>query len=252
MISISPTQWTALSVASQHSFEDEMVAHLADYAPELAKVMGTTRLKALVQLGCVRSRAHGLTNKGPLRFYLETMLSLGSDFDTDPLLVRATASLYTPDLDQTRRAEALHAAVLTCMDEVNGPDNEHLIAAIRRIQNLPFEAFAGRGNLGERALALFSGGFPEKYAYAGDAALRELLLTAARLSDEFGLRSDAGRLVVAFMLYALGHGVFSDPAYAWAGDTVRDATLPEEERAQLLYRKARLYLGAVLDSLVPH
>jgi hypothetical protein len=249
MITIRPTQWTALSTASQQAFENEMAAHLATYAPELAKVMGGPRLKALVQLGCLRGRAYGLTNKGPLRFYLETMLALGSSFDTDPVLGSATASLHTPALDQATRADALHAAIVSYLDEVNGPENEHAIAALRRIRDVPFEVFDGQGQVGMRAMALFRGGFPQKYARAGDAALGELLRTAARVSDEFAVRSDAGRLLVASLLYSLGHGVFSDPAYAWAGDTLRLTTLPEDERTQLLYRKARLYLSAVLDTL---
>lgn len=249
MLTIKQPQWKALATASEQSFQLEMANHLGSFAPELTGLMGRERLMQLVQHGLQRGRAHGFTTKGPLRSYLETTLALGADFDTDPALARATACLKDPSLDPVSRAEALHEGVSDCLDQVNGAQHEHAMAAIRRIQNLPFDAFSGSGNLGDRALALFRGGFPEKYAYAGEASLRQLLLGAGRVSEAQAVRSDVGRLVIAFMLYTFGHGVFSDPAYAWAGDTVRDTQLPEEERAQLLYRKARVYLRAVLEQL---
>jgi hypothetical protein len=249
MMTIKQPQWSALSEASFQLFEDEMVKHLAGFAPELAKVAGPQRLHQLVQRGVQRGRAYGLTQRGPLRSYLETMLSLGSDFDTDPALARATASLRAPTIDQSQRAAALHAGILHYFDQVHGPDDEYALAAIRRVRDVPYEAFNGSGNLGGRALALFRGGFPQKYDYAGEAALNVLLGRAARVGDAYAVRSDAGRLVIAFMLYTFGHGVFSDPAYPWAEETLRHPDISEDQRPEHLHRKARLYLAAVLEHL---
>lgn len=249
MIAISTTQWKALADAGLLRFADEMVEHLSEFAPELAEVMDPQRLQALVQRGIARAKGYGFTNRGPLRSYLETMLALGSDFDTDPALVRATAALRGESADQLDRAARLHAAIGEYCDQVNGPDNQHALAAMRRVQDVPYDAMAGGSHVGERALALFRGGFPQKYDYAGDAALRQLLIAAARISGQYEVRTDTGKLVIATMLYSFGHGVFSDPAYAWVAETMRNSAVPADERPRHLHRRARTYLGAALANL---
>lgn len=246
MIEIRPAQWQKLG---QQSFEDEMLRHLSGYAPELARVMTPPRLQQLVRLGVERGKQYGLSKRGPLRLYLETMLALGSGFDTDPLLMRATAALREPAMEQAARADALHAAVSEYLDQVHGPGDRHALAALERARDLPYDALAGSGSLGQRALALFHGGFPQKSAYAGEPAVRQLLSGAASVSEEFGVQSDAGRLLVACLQYGLGHEVFSDPAYAWTAATLRNPSIPVDDRPQHLHRKMRLYLTATLEHL---
>jgi len=250
MLTIRPAQWKALAEAGLVRFEDEMVQHLSVFAPELARVMGEPRMRELVRLGIARGKAYGFTDRGPLRSYLEMMLALGADFDTDPALARATAALRGEPSEQHRRAAALYEGVLEYCEEVNGLQNEHALMAMERVRDVPYEALPGNGNAGDRALMLFRGGFPQKYEYAGEAALRNLLTGAARVSDEYGVHSMAGRLLIASLMYAFGHGVFSDPAYRWAPDTLRDAALADaEERARHLHRKTRLYVSAALKNL---
>lgn len=253
MLTIGSDQWKALTDAGLLRFEGEMVEHLSGFAPQLAKVMGSRGLHELVRRGIPRGRAHGFSQRGPLRTYLETMLALGSDFDTDPALVRATVSLRNrnADADPMQSAAAFHRDIVAYCEQVNGAANEHAFAAMRRVQEVPYEALSGGANLGERALALFRAGFPQKFAYTGEAAMRQLLAEAARVSERFEVRSDSGRLVTATMLYAFGHGVFDDPAYPWVAEAMRNVAVAAEERPRHLQRKARLYLSAALANLMP-
>lgn len=273
MITIGAAQWNALG---RQSFEDEMVRHLADFAPALARIMTRPGMVQFVRLGVERGRAHGFTHRGPLRMYLETMLALGSGFDTDPQLARATGALRArspgqeiePDErdvpsepseqaeqrrhdEQKARAAALHAGLTDYLDQVHGPDDVHAVAAMRRFMDLPYESLAAEGNPAQRALALFDGVFPHKSAYAGEPALRQLLSGAARASQAYGVQSAAGRLLVACLMFGLGHQVLSDPAYAWTAATLSDRSLPADERPRHLHRKLRLYLGAAMDHLAP-
>ncbi len=249
MLSVRPAQWQALTEAGLGRFAQEMFEHLCGFAPELADFAGTDRVHEVVRLGIARGRAHRFTHRGPLRTYLEMMLALGSDFDTDPALRRASAALRARELEQHRRARLLYEDVLQYCERVNGLQNGHALAALRRLRDVPYEALASSGNFHERTLLLFRGCFPEKYQYAGEAALRQFATGAARKAEEYGVGSDAGRQLMALLLFLFGHGAFADPAYRWMAETMRDAALPgPEQRVRELHRKARLYLAAALKN----
>lgn len=252
MLTIRTEQWNALTQSGLIRFEDEMVQHLSGFAPELAKVMGEPRMHELVRLGIARGQAYGFTDCGPLRFYLETMLALGSDFDTDAMLERATEPLRNPPKEQHARAAALYDGVRDYFEQVNGRRNEHALAAMQRIRVMSYEDLPGGGDSSARALALFRGGFPQKYAYAGETALRAVVARAQRASVEYGARSEAAGLLLASVMFGFGHGATSDPAYTWIADTLRDASTPDaEQRMQVLHRKTRLYLSSALKNLAP-
>jgi len=252
MLQIRTAQWQALQAGGLRQFEHEMVRHLSGFAPELAQVMGKERMHELVRIGLARGQAYGYTNRGPLRSYLETMLALGSHFDTDPVLARATSVLRSEGVPQLASAAALHEGIAEYFKQVNGPRNEYALAAMTRTRDVPYEALPGGGDVRARAFVLFRGGFPQKYHYAKEDALQSLWTSSELRSAEFGLKSEAGRLLVVSLMYGYGHGVFSDPAYRWTADTMRDPALPDpEQRAQHLYRKNRLYLTAALKNLAP-
>src|SRR6266513_1774031 len=153
VLSVRPAQWQALTEAGLVRFEHEMVEHLSGFAPELASFIGAERMHELVRLGIARGRAYRFTHRGPLRSYLEMMLALGSDFDTDPALRRATAALRAGPLEQHRRARALYEGVREYWEQVNGLQNEQATTAMKRVRDVPYEALAG-GNFAERALLL--------------------------------------------------------------------------------------------------
>jgi hypothetical protein len=250
MLTIRPAQWQALTVAGLTNFEHEMVQHLTGFAPELANVMGRERMHELVRLGIERAKAYGFTARGPLRSYLEMMLALGSSFDTDPALTRATAALRSAGVEQHKRAAALYEGVLDYCEQVNGLQNEHAMAAMKRVRDAQYESLAGAGAFEERGLTLFRLGFPQKYEYAAQAALRHVLQTALRTSEQYGVHSGSGRLLIASLLYAFGHGVFVDPAYRWIPHTMRDTAIADpEQRVRHLHRKTHIYIAAALKNL---
>lgn len=249
MLSIRPAQWRALTELGLVRFEHEMTEHLSDFAPELAQFAGRDSIRAVVRLGIARARVYGFTHRGPLRTYLEVMLVLGSYFDTDPALRPATAALRAAPVEQHARAGGFHNAVMEYCGRVSGLQYEHTVAAMRRLSAVSYESLAGDGSFRERALLLFRGCFPEKYSYAGDAALHELATSAARRSEEFSVRSDAGRQLIALLLYLFGHGAFADPAYCWMAQTMRDGALPDpEQRVRDLHRKTHLYVATFLKT----
>src|SRR6266540_2596886 len=109
MLIIRPTQLNSFEEAALRHFEDEMVPHLAKFAPKHCQVIGEQAVRQAIRLGIGRARKFGLTNRGPVRFYIELMFMFGCDFDNDPQLDWANEVLNdTTLLDQMAKAERLY------------------------------------------------------------------------------------------------------------------------------------------------
>ena len=88
---IRKEQMAALDRAALKAFEDELVRHLQDFDPKHTTVLDEDGVRQVIRLGMERAAKYGLTNRGPIRFYIELMFLFGSDFDTDPWLPWAGA-----------------------------------------------------------------------------------------------------------------------------------------------------------------
>jgi Aldehyde oxidase and xanthine dehydrogenase, a/b hammerhead domain len=64
----------ALGQFALRAFEDEMVVHLTDFSPPLAKAVKEDQLREAIRFGIMRAGEYGITFRGPVRLYLELML----------------------------------------------------------------------------------------------------------------------------------------------------------------------------------
>jgi hypothetical protein len=94
----------------------------------------------MVHAGVSQAAKIGLTLRAPVRLWLEMQFSLGSDFDSDPQLAWASASLIDAAQYSLGCAEALYAASGRHFDAVAGPDNQYLVDALMRAIELPYSA----------------------------------------------------------------------------------------------------------------
>src|SRR5262245_64449839 len=105
MFTIRVEQQEAFDRALFRGFEDDMVSHLRRFAPRLFELRGEPTFRALIRLGADRAGRYGFTNRGPVRLFVELMVILGCDFDTDPMLPWAARDLSeSPSYDQMSRA----------------------------------------------------------------------------------------------------------------------------------------------------
>lgn len=79
------------------NFEDEMVQHIKQFTPRHSEIIGEQCVRQVAKMGIERARQYGLTNRGPVRFYIELMFMLGSNFDTDPQYPWAGEILNDPE-----------------------------------------------------------------------------------------------------------------------------------------------------------
>ena len=103
MLVIRQAQMEAFRRAALLAFENQMVVHSKDFAPKLCRTIDDTQLREALRRAMDRAGGHGLTNRGPIRLFIELTFHFGSTFDTDPQYPWAAEVLHADD-DQMRHA----------------------------------------------------------------------------------------------------------------------------------------------------
>lgn len=240
---------TAFETVALRQFENEMIGHLKVFAAKHCEILGVEGVRKVIRRGMERAAAHGFTNRGPLRLYLEAMFMLGSDFDTDPQLPWAARILGDrKTADQMVRADRLYGCLTDYVDQVAGPDDAFAKEALRRARRVRFEDLATAGGDREKQiLARFEANYPEKCRYVGEPALRTILHRGATLGREHGVSSDAGVVLMIGLMFILGHGFAADPQFPWIALTLSNGRIEDpNRRAERLYSKSMTYLDRVL------
>lgn len=250
MLTIRAEQMGVLDQAARKRFEDEMVAHLKGFTPEHSEVLGEPGVRRLIGFAVERAGGHGFRLRGPIRFYLELILMIGSDFDTDPQFPWAAEALGAADTsDELERADRLHALALQYVDAVGGPDFSHARAALRRAADEPLADAppADAPGYEDHVLGRMRSIYPEKYEYVSAAGLRPLIPRGKQLARAHGVTGDRGAMIFIGLMFALGHGFAADPQFPWIEATLGNPAITDPEtRADRVLSKARTYLDHVL------
>jgi hypothetical protein len=249
MLTIRNAQLEALRAAPRQVFEDSMVAHLAKYAPKHCEVIGQQAVRTAIRLGIDRARSYGLTNKGPVRFYLESMFMFGSDFDTDPQLRWAAAILTDGRFsDQMAKADHLYETAMAFVDEIAGPNYRHAIEALRRARRIRFDELPPPGaNFVDEMLARLEQIHPQKVQFLGKEATKGLITYGEELCAGLPLAPERGAGVCVAAMFAVGHGFSHDPLLPWISRTiVNPAIVRPDVRVRRLYSRIMTYLDRVL------
>jgi hypothetical protein len=253
MLVIRQDQMHVFKRAALKKFEDELVEHLKTFAPKLFEIRGKECIRKTVQMGMQRAREYGFTYRGPIRFYLEAMFSLGSDFDTDPQMPWALELLTTTEeaSDQMSRADQLYRQLIIYMNKVMGPDNRFAITALRRLSTADQDVFMLPSDHFSAFFTLFRSYYPEKYTHVGEEQLTILINKGKETAKKFGLDSIQGKSLIIILMFAIGHGITRDPLYPWVKDTLTSPQFEGEgERVNRLFKRTRTYLESTLQHLV--
>jgi len=249
---IRPEQLAALQQAALSRFETEMVEYFRGFAPKLFQIAGEPGIRAVVRLGMDRAEKYRFTNRGPVRFYLELMFSLGTDFDTDPLLPWAAKALKDADPDQTSRARRLFEELNNYLDQVPGPGNWNLLEALRKVGRVGPEQFAvpAGDSFPGRGLRVLYEIYPQKCRHAGRTPMEALIDGAVSCAADHGLAGPAGAGALAELMLFFGYGAPRDPLYPWVGKTLDDPNLSHPNlRAEKLFSRTRTYFEHMLAHL---
>lgn len=80
---IRPAQIGVFSELADRTFEDWMVGHLRQFFPAQCDALGEEGLREIIRDGRTRAAHHGFRTRCDVCKYIDLMIVLGRDFDTD-------------------------------------------------------------------------------------------------------------------------------------------------------------------------
>jgi hypothetical protein len=225
--------------------EGHLVDHLHKFARNHIESIGNFSLRHFVRLGIQNAAGVGWTKRGPVEFFLEVMVMLGSEFLTDPQYPWAAASLRRP-MEEMAGADRLHLEVMKYYDAVLGPGLCYEVEAIQRVLASEYGKDHPLSGMSEPEIfPLVEWAFPQKYVFVGPAAIGALVKEAKHVCAQFGV-APTGLALVTVTLFTFGHGCFSDPQYPWIAACMRMKGPTKETPLHRVFRK---YLKEALTNM---
>jgi hypothetical protein len=252
MVVIRKEQIEVLESAVAGRFEAELVGHIKEFAPHHFKVVGDEGIHKMVKQGIERAKKYGLTNRGPVRFFVELMVMFGSEFDTDPLLPWAQGVLNNESIrDQMERADILHDEMNKYLDQVSGPDKKNMFDAMRRLSRARLEDYRSPGsNFDSGVNTGLNNIYPQKCEYLGEDAIHDLIARGKEVANTHSISSSRGVALIIVLMFELGHRITEDPLYPWISETLGDESVEDpNKRAERLHAKVKTYLEQTLKNL---
>lgn len=252
MLVIRNEQMQTMQSVALDEFENEMVAHIKEFAPKHSEVIKDEGVREVVRLGIERAKQYGLTNRGPVRFFIEMMFMFGSSFDTDFQLPWAGGTLNNETIkDQAQRADILHDKMLEYLEAVAGENDQYALESLRRLEKARYEDYKGTGeHFDKRAADALKQLYPQKCEYLGDELLAQVVRQGKKSAKKHSVKTEKSAALFVALTFALGHGFDEDALYPWVSKTLRDEAVKDaDERADRLERKMRIYLSEALKYL---
>lgn len=244
MLRITAAQFEQLWFAQ---FTDKVSEHLRRYFELPCRIAGDACVRETIRLGVTRARRWGLTREASAQSYIDHMLMLGSDFDSDPQLpwAREILERKQPEL---ARLDSLHAQARDFLERTAGASSKNLFFAVARARahGLCPELSRPPSQVLDQVAAYLGWMYPEKYRLVAHR-LPELVGRAEATAFTHGFERPRalGRILGATFL--LGGGVTDDPMTPWVGAIVRDTTHTADEREAKLWSALSAYAERWLD-----
>ncbi len=233
---------------AEENLQHQLVNEMHDFAPWHSQTLGDSGLLRCVQFAMARAECYGFTTRGPIRLYVQMVFLLGASFDTDPLLPWAAEVLSDQTIaDQAERSARLYQRLTDFFEHVAGPNNEYAKSALKRTADeLCGDLTPGGGDFEAEIFATLRRLYPEKCAYAGDLAVKELIRQGIEAAQRHCTDTKLGANLFCRLMFALGHGFETDPHLPWIQKTLEDSSLTPEKRIERLSSRTKTYLEYVL------
>jgi len=156
MLVIRDQQMQVFKDNAKKQFEAETIRHISRFAPKQYEILGEKTIGQIVRKGVERAEKHGFTNRGPVRFFVELMFMLGSDFDTDPQYPWVAEILGGSNQFELQRPEATDSGSEPATDESDQVPHEQPQAGALKskpaLVNSPPDQMTRAGQLYQKAM----------------------------------------------------------------------------------------------------
>ncbi len=239
-------------------FEDEMVLHIADFAPYSAKALKEKGVRKVIRLGMQNAKKYDFTKKGSVRFYIEMMFMFGSYFDTDFQYPWIHKVLLNEEIkSEMVRADFLHINLMDYHRKAVGEESEYALRALLNSKHLRAINFKNAYEAGNTAifekdiLRDMYKVYPEKSTFLGDEILMKVISTGIERAQTYQIDTLEGKLIFISILFSLGHQFDKDPQFPWIVSTLTDKNFASDsdKKVEILKKKMEMYVLRTLKNL---
>jgi hypothetical protein len=251
MLKIREEQYEELGKISLKSFEDSMVEHIKEFFPEQYEILGEPAIRRVIQYGVERAENYEFITERDVCLYINSMIMLGSNFDTDLQLPWAADILKDESItDSVARVDALCEKTLEYLDRVAGTNEGYYKRALLSVREVPIQDFSQSvtGGVEPRIIGQLQKIWPKKCEDLGERAVRQLIRHALESAKEYSITNDRGIMVYAGLMFMLGGGFDKDPQFPWAALVLNDESITNEPaKVDRLYKEAMAFLEKCLS-----
>jgi len=246
MLRIRKEEYEELGKISLKRFENSMLEHIREFFPRHYEILGEPTIRKVIQYGVDRAENYGFTTEQDVCLYINLMLMLGGNFDTDVQLPWATAILNNETItDSVTRIDRLYDAAMDYLDRVAGANNQYLRRALLNIRQVPVEDFSHSAteNVERLVVSRLQKIWPKKCDEMGGATVQRLIRHSIDSARNYGITGDRGVAIYTGLAFILGSGFDSDPQFARASAVLNDESTPHEgTKVDRLYKEAMAFL----------
>lgn len=225
MFSISSELMARLGQAVDDRFVRSLLPHIQASHFVLVRSATAAGLESALRFGVARARGYGLTQEADLRHFLDLMLSLGSEFDTDPQYAWLRPFLRGMEgVPVIERVRLLRWHTRLYFDRTLGKDGG--VSALERFGQMNRAALETvAGDLPRLAPRLAMQLHPERMDYMVPEALASLLRRAQSNGAAFGVEAPVAAALFFSLMFRFGHEAANDPLYPWIAQGVREGNV---------------------------
>lgn len=251
MLKIRKEQYEELGKIALKRFEDSMIEHIKEFFLEQYEISGEPTIRNVIQYGIERAENHGFTTERDVCLYINTMMLLGSNFDTDLQLPWASQILQDESITMpATRIDALCDKTLEYLDRVAGTNEGYYKRALLSVREVPIQDFSPSvtGDIEPKVISQLQKIWPKKCEDLQNRTLRQLMRHALESAKEYNITNDRGIMIYTGLMFMLGSGFDKDPQFPWAALVLNDESITNESaKVDKLYKEAMAFLEKCLS-----
>lgn len=206
---ISADQLALLDSYSSNSYTSELVKHCKSIFPLIYDLLHEKTLRTNIAKLIETAGRSKVTQRGPLQLYFDMAVTLGSEFETDPMYSDFS---FKPDQSPTKNqleiSLSLHEKFSTYIENVIGEESKY---AKKFLGRLEVEMFSNihRINFIESMHELLSDVYPQKYEFLGRDKTNALIELGTKKFKYDNAKSKIQAIYIMLM-FVIGHGFEKD------------------------------------------
>lgn len=206
---INADQLALLDSYSSNSYASELVKHCKSIFPLIYDSLHEKTLRTNIAKLIETAGRSKVTQRGPLQLYFDMAVTLGSEFETDPMYSDFSfESDQSPMKNQLEISLSLHEKFSTYIENVIGEDSKH---AKNFLTSLEVEMFSNihKINFIESMHKLLCDVFPQKYEFLGRDKINALIELGTK-KFKYDNASAKIQAIYIMLMFVIGHGFEKD------------------------------------------